>query len=226
MVEKWKSIISKGVQYNIDNPREITDFFKSVFNEDLCRYCPGKIHDKFLELSQLNEHKLNSMLERKYRMLPGKLIDTYNSSELPQGHWTDKNITDEVAEKLIKAGFGKFFKGNPTLEENPIEEPTGDEGNSGNQSGNTSDQNDQKGTGELTAGDLANMITASDSQEPVIIKLGQEQSQVDSPAPVVIDLNSKSFKDLVQIATEKQLPQTEWKTKNRAALIAYLSDKI
>jgi hypothetical protein len=103
-----EEILNKGLEYVLKNPSEFARAYKVLTGEEICSYCPGKIESKFNELIN-NKNKIKSMQQRKYRMLPGKLI-YFNHA-----HYSDKNMTDEIAEKVIALGFGKYFK--PVSEE-------------------------------------------------------------------------------------------------------------
>jgi len=48
----------------------------------------------------------------KYKMIPGKLIDTTMSSKPPQGMYNSDNITDDIAEQLLAVhpGYRKYFE--------------------------------------------------------------------------------------------------------------------
>jgi hypothetical protein len=104
-----KELLEKGLQYSLANPSEFAKAYKVAFGETVCSYCPGKIEAKFKELLNVTEEKLTIMKAKKWRMIPGKLIDTLMSASGPQGQYTNKNITDELAEQLIAKGYGKYF---------------------------------------------------------------------------------------------------------------------
>lgn len=111
-----EELLNKGLKYCMDNPSEFARAYKVLYGEDVCSYCPGKIEAKFNEVIN-NKNKIKTMQQRKFRMLPGKLIDTTMGSIEPWGQYTDKNMTDEIAEKLISNGYGKYFKDVPIVEQ-------------------------------------------------------------------------------------------------------------
>jgi hypothetical protein len=113
-----KELLSKGLKYSLDNPQEFSRIYKEVFGEVVCSYCPGIIQDKFNKLLNTTEKQIVSMKQRKWNIIKGKVIDTYMSKDGPWGHYTNDNITDEVAEKLILMGYGaSLIRNNPLDEE-------------------------------------------------------------------------------------------------------------
>lgn len=86
--------------------------------------CGACLIDAYFEFRSLTQIQIKTFMERKYRMNKGVLLDTYmsNNPEIPQGHWSDANITDDVAVKLIKGGYGKYFIGNPAIDDIEEEE--------------------------------------------------------------------------------------------------------
>jgi hypothetical protein len=116
-----KELLSKGLKYSLANPEEFAKAYKEAFGEKVCSYCPGIIQEKFNQLLKTDEQTLITMKSRKWKMIPGKLIDTLMSSTGPCGQYTDKNITDEIAEQLISKGYGSYFLKNASHEE--IEQP-------------------------------------------------------------------------------------------------------
>jgi hypothetical protein len=119
-----KELLSKGLRYSLENPSEFSKAYQEAFGEKVCSYCPGIIQEKFNQLLKTDEQKLITMKSRKWKMLPGKLIDTLMSSTGPCGQYSDKNITDEIAEQLISKGYVKYFVENNAFEK--IEEPVTD----------------------------------------------------------------------------------------------------
>jgi hypothetical protein len=103
-----EEILKKGLAYVLKNPSEFTRAYKLLYGGDVCSYCPGVIESKFKEVNK-NRDNIKNMQERKYRMIPGKLIDTTMGDSKPWGQFTDKNMTDEIAEQLIGQGYSKYF---------------------------------------------------------------------------------------------------------------------
>lgn len=123
-----QELLNKGLKYSLANPTEFAKAYKEAFGENICSYCPGVIQEKFNKLLNTNAEKITLMNNRKWKMIPGKLIDTLMSSTGPQGQYTNKNITDEIAEQLIAKGYGKYFIKNneefiPEVEDVPVNDP-------------------------------------------------------------------------------------------------------
>lgn len=106
MMDTIDALIAKGVRYSIKNPDEIVSLYK-MYGETICRKCPGVIKKKFNELTKLKGRPMS-----KYRIKNGGNIDTTmkNDPDLPKGIYTNKNMTDDVAEKLIKGGYSSRFE--------------------------------------------------------------------------------------------------------------------
>jgi hypothetical protein len=84
---------------------EFAAYYYNLTGERVCTTCMDKIYNKYIELKQLLREgkKFIPMSERKYILKEGVLIDTFNSDKAPKGHFTNKNMTDEIAEQIISA---------------------------------------------------------------------------------------------------------------------------
>lgn len=102
---------SYKIQYNIDNATALfTRAYKFVNNNDVCPTCPEKLYNAYIELKNNYKQKLTFKMEnqKKYTIRKGAVIDSFNAKtpELRGGIWTSANITDDVAEMLLKEGIG------------------------------------------------------------------------------------------------------------------------
>lgn len=103
--------LDKGLEYFIEKPGQMVSLYKFLYGEtiNLCKTCPNfenKIKEKFNYLIKKSKDGFPTI-----RMKPGKNINTYmwNNIDIPKGHWTSKNIYDELAEKFIKLGYQDYF---------------------------------------------------------------------------------------------------------------------
>jgi len=92
--------LEKGKQYFIKNPKEMVSLYRSLYGETICSYCPGVIAQAF-ETIKRNKDKPIS----KY-----KIKQEYKKICNLDGHWTNFNLTDEIAEKLISEGYKEYFE--------------------------------------------------------------------------------------------------------------------
>lgn len=168
--------------------------------------CGACLIDAYFEFRSLTQIQIKTFMERKYRMNKGVLLDTYMSSnpEIPQGHWSDANITDDVAVKLIKGGYGKYFIGNPSSDDieeeeeflDPNDDPEGNEG-------------EGKEGSETTEG----------KEE------ASKQEEAKAPVEPERPMSAMTKAELQTLAKVKNLPEDEWKTLGRDKLEAYLISK-
>jgi hypothetical protein len=191
-----QEILNKGLKYSIDNPKEFSKAYYEAFGEKVCSYCPGVIQEKFNKLLNTNEQIIQNMKSRKWRMLPGKLIDTLMSQTGPQGQYTDANITDEVAEALIAKGYGKYFKKVEGFEE--IEIPV------------------------TTQPEIEEEIEESPIEFEVFEKEMQEEE--DGKTDSLDTLAYKKLVKKCE-SNPELYPKGEWQDKNRQQLIAYIRSK-
>jgi hypothetical protein len=192
-----KELLEKGLQYSLANPSEFAKAYKVAFGETVCSYCPGKIEAKFKELLNVTEEKLTIMKEKKWRMIPGKLIDTLMSVSGPQGQYTNKNITDELAEQLIAKGYGKYFI---RVDSEEVEAPV------------AIDPQPEIQEEEITF-EILEKSEPSEPSEPV-----SEEPKKDS-------FDTYSFTKLVKYCESKKFDKKEWENLNRKKLIEYVRTK-
>jgi len=112
LYSKIEELKSKGLEYSIQNPNEIVTLYKQ-YGVTICKGCEkgAQVIKAFHELELLKDKKMS-----KYIVKNKMLIDTLMSTDknIPNGQYTQANMTDEIAEKLIKNGFGSFFE-NPEI---------------------------------------------------------------------------------------------------------------
>lgn len=90
--------IKLGKQYFQKNPKEMVSLYKEIYGETICQYCKGVISDAFETMVRLKDNPIC-----KYKLKPkGKISNS-------EGHWTNFNMTDEIAEKLISQGYRESF---------------------------------------------------------------------------------------------------------------------
>jgi hypothetical protein len=186
-------ILDKGIEYVLKNPSEFAKEYKKLTGEEICSYCPGKIEAKFNELIN-NKNKIKSMQQRKYRMLPGKLI-YYNNN-----HYSDKNMTDELAEQLISQGFGKYFKPVPidVIEPKP----------------------------EITPEVKISIEELKEKEKEAEIKLEvfeKEPEKIEDEKQNSLGTYSRAR--LVELCEKRGYPKDEWKDLVRKDLIKYVNGK-
>jgi hypothetical protein len=109
MRERLALLLSTPLAIIRKDPSELKQFYKDYLNDNFCTSCPDVIAQKYYNLSKINVDQVLKSNTNILKMIPGKLISTYNSVNLPQGHFTDKNITDKISIQLIQAGYAKFF---------------------------------------------------------------------------------------------------------------------
>lgn len=90
--------IELGKRYFQKNPKEMVSLYKELYGETICQYCKGVIAAAFETVVRLRNNPIC-----KYKLKPGGKISNAN------GYWTNFNLTDEVAEKLISEGYQKMF---------------------------------------------------------------------------------------------------------------------
>jgi hypothetical protein len=195
-----EELLNKGLEYILKDPWTFAKAYKDLTGEEVCSYCPGKIEAKFNELIN-NKNKIKSMQQRKYRMIPGKLI-YYNNN-----HYTDKNMTDELAETLISQGFGKYFKTVPAVE----------------------------GFGEATPIKTNPVIKTSikdleEKEKEAEIKLEvfekkTEEAKEEKSEEKKNSLDTYSRTRLVELCEKRNYPKEEWKDLVRKDLIKYVNGK-
>jgi len=91
--------IRLGKNYFIKNPNEMVSLYEQLYGETICNYCPGTIGEAW-ETIRRNINKPIS----KYKIKP-----QYKKICNADGHWTNFNLTDEIAERLISQGYAEYF---------------------------------------------------------------------------------------------------------------------
>jgi hypothetical protein len=101
-----KEEIEKGLKYFKDNTDRIVSLYKEMYGETICVTCPGSLKIAFEKMYKDRDKQFSSI-----RMKRGVVINTtmVNHPEIPKGHFTCKNITDEVANILINHGYASYF---------------------------------------------------------------------------------------------------------------------
>jgi hypothetical protein len=91
--------IQLGKHYFIKNPEQMVSLYKYLYGETICSYCPSKISEAW-EIIKRNVDRPVC----KYLIKP-----EHKRISNSEGHWTNFNLTDEVAERLITQGYSNYF---------------------------------------------------------------------------------------------------------------------
>jgi hypothetical protein len=172
--------------------------------------CGACLIDAYFEFKLITPETIARMMTRKYRMIKGRGIDLYYNEILPAGYWTDANITDEVAVKLIKAGYGKFFIGNPKPED--VEE--------------LEDEVPPVVPPVVVPPVLDGSEISTDeskTEEEVLLTEEDQKEEATKEERSIADMTKQELKTL---ATVRNFPKDEWSNLNRAELEAYLQSRI
>lgn len=78
--------------------KEMASLYKELYGEVICNYCDGDIKQAFETIYTLRDQPLC-----KYKLKPKGKISNID------GHWTNFNLTDEIAERLIEQGYKDSF---------------------------------------------------------------------------------------------------------------------
>lgn len=116
MKERIEQILAIPLSEIKNNPKILKKFYKEFFQEDFCSTCNGVIEAKYNALRSITEERIERIENNILRMRKGALIDTYMASAGPIGHFTNANITDEVAIELIERGWNASFENPEDLE--------------------------------------------------------------------------------------------------------------
>ena len=116
MKERIEAILAIPLSKIKENPKILKKFYKEFFNEDLCSTCPGVIEAKYNALRSITVERIERITNNILRIRAGVLIDTYMASAGPIGHFTNANITDEVAIELIERGWSSAFENPDDIE--------------------------------------------------------------------------------------------------------------
>lgn len=90
--------LEKGPKYFQKNKQEMVSLYQELYGETICNYCPGEIQAAFETIKRLKDQPIS-----KYKLKPKTSITTID------GHWTNFNLTNEIAEMLIEKGFKDSF---------------------------------------------------------------------------------------------------------------------
>lgn len=117
MKEQLEVLKSKSLSEHKKDPTQLISFFKELYGRVICPTCPGAVEAAYSEISNITHQKIEIMSNKILRVKSDTLIDTYMSPVPPQGHYTDKNITDEIGVQLIDNGLGGYFENPEDVEE-------------------------------------------------------------------------------------------------------------
>lgn len=99
-----KQIGLQKVLHDAKSSELVSKYYLQLFHESLCSTCPGKLAEAYSQILNLNIQNFLTMANSKYKVANDGVIDTVYSpiAGVPY-HVSNANITDEIAEKLIKA---------------------------------------------------------------------------------------------------------------------------
>lgn len=110
-----RNFIELGVDHAVNNFDQLASLYKKEYGEALCSACVKQNRQNAVEAFKKVQRRMKRP-KCDYPMKAGILIDIplHRSSEaLPYGMWNKDNVTTEVAVKLINAGYGNRFIGDP-----------------------------------------------------------------------------------------------------------------
>ncbi len=95
--------IEKGIEYFRANRNRMSSLYKELFGEDICLTCPN--------VKDATKYAYNKMYENRNKVIGSIRMECGHViwDEETQTHYTCKNITDEVAKKLIEKGYADYF---------------------------------------------------------------------------------------------------------------------
>lgn len=93
--------LKKGIDYFLSNQNEMVTLYKEATGVTISVNCGKCVIDAFKKL----QRKYDS---RVHKMKGGAVINNPFGDSPP--HFTRANVTDEISEKLINLGYGKFFE--------------------------------------------------------------------------------------------------------------------
>lgn len=88
-----------GKKYFIENPNEMVSLYAQLYSETICNECPGTIAEAWETIKRNLDRPIS-----KYKIKP-----EYRKICNADGHWTNFNLTDEIAERLISEGYKNYF---------------------------------------------------------------------------------------------------------------------
>lgn len=102
----YKQEIERGLEYFKKHPNEMVSLYEQMYRDTICLTCPGNLEYAYKKMYKDREREIPTI-----QMKRGKLIDTtmIEDDRLPKGHFTLKNITDEIALVLIELGYSDCF---------------------------------------------------------------------------------------------------------------------
>ena len=114
-IDKFKKIGIDAIVKDDALSAEFSSYYYLLYGEKICVGCRGVIRNKFDELINMNQEKLNKMSSRKFVMIADKLIDRSMAKSAPFGMYNAKNTTDDDALALLKAhkGYIDYFEQYP-----------------------------------------------------------------------------------------------------------------
>ena len=114
-INKYRDIGIEKILADKTLSAEFGTFYFQLTGDKICVGCSGKMRQKFTNLMNTNQQKLKTMSNKKFIMVPGKLIDRSMAPTGLSGQYTASNMTDEIALQLLKSqkGYIKFFKDFP-----------------------------------------------------------------------------------------------------------------
>lgn len=99
--------VEKGLKYFKKNKDRLSSLYKKMYREDICLTCKGSVQYGFEKLFNDRNKELPIIVMKKGRVINTHLWD--DNIGVPKNHYTCHNITDDIAEKLIKLGWGEYF---------------------------------------------------------------------------------------------------------------------
>ena len=111
-INKYRNIGIEKILADKTLSAEFGTFYFQLTGDKICVGCSGKMRQKFTNLMNTNQQKLKTMSNKKFIMVPGKLIDRSMAPTGLSGQYTASNMTDVIALQLLKSqkGYIKFFK--------------------------------------------------------------------------------------------------------------------
>ena len=124
-VKELQKIGIKKIIKNLDLKREYIKIYKEVFLSNLCVSCNAYIRHSFNQFLTLTKPKIKVMSNRKYILKDGVVL----SYQPHRTHYTNDNLTDEIAKEILKAKpiLSKYFEEMPE-DEKTVVPPSNNEG--------------------------------------------------------------------------------------------------
>ena len=95
-----EEIVKLGKRYFQENPDEMVSLYRQIYGETIsCITCKDTIGQAFDYIKRNMDKPIC-----KYKIKP-----EYRKISNADGHWTNFNMTDEVAERLILQGYKDYF---------------------------------------------------------------------------------------------------------------------